>query len=136
MQALSRISICTLSAARGPLGPHAARSGVYKGALGIAVKPILFNPPQVAHFHASNIQTASKRDFYEVLGVSKGASKSDIKKKYYQLAKKHHPDQGGDAEKFGEITDAYEVLTDDEKRQVLCRDFQFFILILLCASGL
>ncbi|MBD1382091.1 molecular chaperone DnaJ [Metabacillus arenae] len=61
----------------------------------------------------------SKRDYYEVLGVSKGAAKTDIKKAYRKLAGKYHPDvnKAPDAEqKFKEITEAYEVLNDDTKR--------------------
>ncbi|WP_026374603.1 molecular chaperone DnaJ [Aestuariibacter salexigens] len=62
----------------------------------------------------------SKRDYYEVLGVDKGASERDIKKAYKRLAMKYHPDRTqGDKdleEKFKEIQEAYEVLTHDEKR--------------------
>ncbi|CAA3003534.1 chaperone dnaJ GFA2, mitochondrial [Olea europaea subsp. europaea] len=61
------------------------------------------------------------RDFYEVLGVSKGATASDSKKAYYGLAKKLHPDTNKDdpeaEKKFQEVQKAYEVLKDDEKRQ-------------------
>lgn len=53
---------------------------------------------------------------YETLGVEKGASADDIKKAYKKLALKHHPDRGGDAEKFKEIGQAYEVLNDPERR--------------------
>ena len=63
----------------------------------------------------------AKRDFYEILGVSKGASKDEIKKKYRKLAMKYHPDQTkGDkaAEtKFKDISEAYAVLSDDKKRK-------------------
>lgn len=63
---------------------------------------------------------ADKRDYYEVLGVSKGASDDDIKKAYRQLAKKYHPDlHPGDKEsegKFKEVNEAYEVLSDKEKK--------------------
>ncbi|BBN10492.1 molecular chaperone DnaJ [Marchantia polymorpha subsp. ruderalis] len=73
-------------------------------------------------FHATGVQHMSKRDFYEVLGVSRGASGPEIKKAYYALAKKYHPDmnKGDDKaeEKFQEIQHAYEVLKDDEKRSV------------------
>jgi len=54
--------------------------------------------------------------FYKLLEVDKNAGESDIKKAYKKLAIKHHPDKGGDPEKFKEITHAYEVLSDREKR--------------------
>ncbi len=60
----------------------------------------------------------TKRDYYEVLGVSKGASADEIKKAFRRSAVKHHPDkEGGDESKFKEINEAYEVLKDSEKRQ-------------------
>ncbi|MHB1125801.1 MAG: molecular chaperone DnaJ [Bacillota bacterium] len=62
----------------------------------------------------------SKRDYYEVLGVSRDASEADIKKAYRRLARQYHPDvNSGDKsseEKFKEVKDAYEVLSDAEKR--------------------
>ena len=64
----------------------------------------------------------AKRDYYEVLGVEKGASLDDIKKGYRKLAIKYHPDRNpGDKEaeeKFKEATEAYEVLSDDQKRPI------------------
>lgn len=63
----------------------------------------------------------SKRDYYEVLGVDKKASESDIKKSYRKLAMEHHPDRNqGDKsaeEKFKEVKEAYEALSDPQKRQ-------------------
>lgn len=59
----------------------------------------------------------SKRDYYEVLGVSKSASDDEIKKAFRKLAVKYHPDkEGGDEAKFKEINEAYEVLKDKQKR--------------------
>jgi curved DNA-binding protein CbpA len=48
----------------------------------------------------------AKRDYYEVLGVPRTASQDEIKKAFRQLAKKYHPDKGGDPEKFKEIAEA------------------------------
>jgi len=60
---------------------------------------------------------ATKRDYYEVLGVSKDASADEIKKAFRRAATQHHPDRGGDETKFKEINEAYEVLKDPSKRQ-------------------
>ncbi|MDQ3872983.1 MAG: molecular chaperone DnaJ [Thermoproteota archaeon] len=63
---------------------------------------------------------SSKRDYYEVLGVQKNASKEEIKNVYRRLALQHHPDRNkepGAEEKFKEISEAYAVLSDDEKRK-------------------
>jgi len=68
--------------------------------------------------HTSNL---SLKDYYQILGVSRNASAKDIKKAYYQLAKKYHPDVNKDdpkaAKQFQEVSEAYEVLSDEGKRQ-------------------
>ena len=56
------------------------------------------------------------KDYYKSLGVARNASKEEIKKAYRELAHKYHPDKGGDAERFKEINEAYQVLSNDEKR--------------------
>ena len=63
-----------------------------------------------------------KKDYYKVLGVSRGASSDELKKAYRKMALKYHPDRNRDKpeveEKFKEIAEAYEVLSDDKKRQL------------------
>ncbi len=59
---------------------------------------------------------ANKPDYYKTLGVSKDATADEIKKAFRKLARTHHPDAGGDEAKFKEINEAYEVLSDEEKR--------------------
>lgn len=68
----------------------------------------------------SNKDMATKRDYYEVLGVSKSASDTEIKSAYRRLARKHHPDidkSAGAAEKFKEVSEAYQVLSDPNKKR-------------------
>lgn len=55
-------------------------------------------------------------DYYKILGVSKNASQEEIKKAFHKLAHKYHPHKGGDEKKFKEINEAYQVLSDKEKR--------------------
>jgi len=57
------------------------------------------------------------KDYYNVLGVAKDASSTDIKKAYYKLAHKYHPDKGGDEKKFKEVNEAYQVLSNKSKKQ-------------------
>uniref|UniRef100_A0A3Q3WCJ8 DnaJ homolog subfamily A member 3, mitochondrial n=1 Tax=Mola mola TaxID=94237 RepID=A0A3Q3WCJ8_MOLML len=76
--------------------------------------------PTGCFFHTSS-RCANKEDLYGVLGVSRTASQKDIKKAYYQLAKKYHPDTNPDdpeaKEKFAKLAEAYEVLSDEVKRK-------------------
>lgn len=57
-------------------------------------------------------------DYYNVLGIRRGASEDEIKKAYRKLAMKYHPDRGGDEKKFKEISAAYDILSDPQKRQM------------------
>lgn len=67
-----------------------------------------------------------KKDYYKILGVPPDASPEEIKKAYYRLAHKYHPDKGGDKEKMKEINEAYQVLSDKEKRAQYDRYRQVF----------
>ena len=59
--------------------------------------------------------------YYDLIGVSKNATEAEIKKAYRKKALKEHPDKGGDPEKFKELTAAYEVISDREKREIYDR---------------
>jgi len=66
-------------------------------------------------------------DYYKILGISKDASQEQVKKAYYKLAHKHHPDKKtGDGKKFKEINEAYQVLSDEQKRAQYDRFGQTF----------
>ncbi|CCI48832.1 unnamed protein product [Albugo candida] len=67
---------------------------------------------------ASASKPVDNNKFYEILGVSKTATATEIKKSYRKLALKNHPDKGGDPELFKHMTVAYEVLSDPEKREL------------------
>lgn len=59
----------------------------------------------------------SKKDYYQILGVQKNASADEIKRSFRRLAQEHHPDKGGSHDKFKEINEAYQVLSDEPKRK-------------------
>ena len=59
----------------------------------------------------------AQKTFYDVLGVKRDASEKEIKSAFRKLAQKYHPDAGGDENKFKEISEAYETLSDEKKRK-------------------
>ncbi|MHB1340917.1 MAG: molecular chaperone DnaJ [Coriobacteriia bacterium] len=69
---------------------------------------------------------AAGKDYYDILGVSKTATADEIKKAFRKQARKHHPDAGGVEERFKEINEAYEVLSDTEKRSQYDQYGQYF----------
>merc|ERR1711936_617258 len=72
-------------------------------------------------FHGYNTLFRMGKDYYKVLGVARGASDEEIKKCYRKLALKYHPDKNhtpGAEEKFKEIGEAYDVLSDPKKKQI------------------
>ena len=56
------------------------------------------------------------KDYYQILGVGRDASAEDIKKAYRKLAHQFHPDKGGDEKRFKEISEAYQILSDGDKK--------------------
>ncbi|KAI8370013.1 hypothetical protein BD560DRAFT_370505 [Blakeslea trispora] len=95
----------------------AAKQGIQYSSIGLL--PFLLYRQQQKGFHTTHPQR-QKRDPYKTLGLSKSSSQSDIKKAYYKLAKQYHPDTNKDKsarEKFVQIQEAYEILSDEEKRK-------------------
>ena len=74
---------------------------------------------------------AAKRDYYETLGVNKSADKEAIKRAYRKLAKKYHPDTNAGnphaEEMFKDVTEAYNVLSDEKKRKLYDEDFPLVV---------
>ncbi|XP_073916038.1 dnaJ homolog subfamily A member 3, mitochondrial isoform X2 [Castor canadensis] len=111
-----KLSVAAFSLFLGARGPRALltlRPGVsYTGAKSY---PFVCT----ASFHTST--SLAKEDYYQILGVPRSASQKEIKKAYYQLAKKYHPDTNKDdpkaKEKFSQLAEAYEVLSDEVKRK-------------------
>jgi len=108
-----------------PLLPHLQRrsrvSGLSSHLLPLSPYAGPYEPSvRFARSYRGSPKAEKKRDLYEVLGVSKDVSKAELKKAYYMLAKKYHPDTNkGDkdaAAKFTELSNAYEILSDDAKR--------------------
>ncbi|XP_066369470.1 chaperone protein dnaJ GFA2, mitochondrial-like [Miscanthus floridulus] len=100
-----------------------AHRGIWSGAARAAPsRSSPFSSPSSAHRFFHGTRPVAARDYYDVLGVSKNASQSEIKKAYYGLAKKLHPDTNkGDADaerKFQEVQRAYETLKDEQKRSL------------------
>jgi len=77
-----------------------------------------------APVYTSNHRMETKRDYYEVLGVQRGASAEEIRSAYRKLARKYHPDVNKDpdaSKRFSEVQEAYDVLSDEEKRKAYDR---------------
>lgn len=124
----SRRSITTLTSKRCPRWPvsqhpsSGPRGSVRTLTLSLG-SPLLRTQ---AHFHSlarRHFSSArNKRDYYDILNVPRTATKAEIKTAYYKLAKQYHPDAAGKddadaAEKFKQVTEAYEVLSDDNQRR-------------------
>lgn len=111
-----KLSVTTFAPSLGARGPRALltlRPGV--NFTGVQSYPFVCT----ASFHTST--PLAKEDYYQILGVPRNASQKEIKKAYYQLAKKYHPDTNKDdpkaKEKFSQLAEAYEVLSDEMKRK-------------------
>jgi len=94
-----------------------ASKGLTSNSSQLLKRPFTVHPLFTSSFHTS--AQSQKKSYYDILGVPRNASQKDIKKAYYQLAKKYHPDTNKDKQaetKFQEIQQAYEILSDDQKR--------------------
>ncbi|KAM8878649.1 dnaJ homolog subfamily A member 3, mitochondrial-like [Spinachia spinachia] len=114
-------AVCSATISQSHGGGAAASRGSWTPASAVTLGAGSRCPPGTScHSLHTSSRSASKQDFYDVLGVSRSASQKDIKKAYYQLAKKYHPDTNPDEadakEKFAKLAEAYEVLSDEVKR--------------------
>ncbi|XP_018417041.1 PREDICTED: dnaJ homolog subfamily A member 3, mitochondrial [Nanorana parkeri] len=119
----SRWFAVAVSGARGQLLPGVRRWPRGEGAQLLALRALgarILAGGHVSPFHTSS-SACNKADYYQVLGVPRNASQKEIKKAYYQLAKKYHPDTNKEdpqaKEKFSKLAEAYEVLSDEFKRK-------------------
>ncbi|XP_073492692.1 dnaJ homolog subfamily A member 3, mitochondrial isoform X1 [Aquarana catesbeiana] len=122
----SRWFAVAVSGVRGQLLPGGHRWSRAEGAQLLALRAVGARvlagvyTGHVSQFHTSS-SACNKTDFYQVLGVPRNASQKEIKKAYYQLAKKYHPDTNKEdpqaKEKFSKLAEAYEVLSDEMKRK-------------------
>lgn len=122
MKVVSRLLIKVSSATSGSYSRHGRILRQYCSILGNRrLVCSSLNYIQIREFRSSKQLFAAKRDYYQVLGVKKTATKDEIKKAFRELAKKYHPDVNktdkNAEEKFREVSEAYEVLEDETKRK-------------------
>nr|XP_040041457.1 dnaJ homolog subfamily A member 3, mitochondrial-like isoform X2 [Gasterosteus aculeatus aculeatus] len=117
-------AVCSAATPQARGGGAAVRRGPRTPGSAVTLGPLrgFRCPPGIScHSYHTSSRSASKQDLYDVLGVSRSVSQKDIKKAYYQLAKKYHPDTNPDEpdakEKFAQLAEAYEVLSDEVKRK-------------------
>ncbi|CAN8265771.1 unnamed protein product [Cochlearia groenlandica] len=114
-----RLNTCTSNPVK-VLGDYASKSGQDRKWINFGAFNYSFG--QTRSIHGTGSSSMSSKDYYDVLGVNKNASEGEIKKAYYGLAKKLHPDMNKDdpetEKKFQEVSKAYEILKDKEKRDL------------------
>ncbi|XP_051745605.1 dnaJ heat shock protein family (Hsp40) member A3a isoform X2 [Ctenopharyngodon idella] len=115
-RSFSTLSSRQIWTARGGVGGGAGNAVTLRGMTAVGRSSHLMCKMS---FHTSS--PARKQDFYQILGVPRTATQKEIKKAYYQMAKKYHPDTNKEdpqaKEKFAQLAEAYEVLSDEGKRK-------------------